>query len=109
MDFVPSVTEDALSKARLVAESNQFAIYAMGEETYLLVQRHASMPWTGMAFSGDGLFRVSGLISEATRDLYRELATRLSPNNRPESEYEMRRSSSGIIQDSIDTIGFVRP
>ncbi|MEA2666851.1 MAG: hypothetical protein QOI11_3795 [Candidatus Eremiobacteraeota bacterium] len=88
MDFVTTIDPADLVGIKLVAESNQFAVYATGCDTYLLVQRHAGMPWTGMLLSGDGLFRVSVLLSEATRDLYRQVAAQLSPTNRPLPTYE---------------------
>jgi hypothetical protein len=88
MDFVTTIDPADLVGIKLVAESNQFAVYATGCDTYLLVQRHAGMPWTGMLLSGDGLFRVSVLLSEATRDLYRQVAAQLSPTNRPLRTYE---------------------
>lgn len=81
MDFVSDISPSDLVGIKLVGESNQFAIYATGLETYLLIQRHESMPWTGILLSGDGLFRISGLLGEATRDLYRDLACKLSPSN----------------------------
>jgi hypothetical protein len=81
MDFVNDISPGDLVGIKLVAESNQFAIYATGLETYLLIQRHEGMPWTGILLSGDGLFRISGLLGEATRDLYRDLAGKLSPAN----------------------------
>ena len=81
MDFISEISPGDLVGTKLVAESNQFAIYAAGLENYLLVQRHEGMPWTGILFSGDGLFRISGLLGEATRDLYRDLAAQLSPMN----------------------------
>ncbi len=62
-----------------IAESDQFAIYAAGNQTYLLVQRHQGTPWMALRLSGDGLFRVSALLNDATRHLYREVASRLSP------------------------------
>ncbi len=88
MDFVTTIAPADLVGIKLVAESNQFAVYATGCDTYLLVQRHAGRPWTGMLLSGDGLFRVSCLLSEATRDLYRQVAAQLSPANRPLPTYE---------------------
>ncbi len=88
MEFVTTIAPADLVGIKLVAESNQFAVYATSCDTYLLVQRHAGMPWTGMLLSGDGLFRVSCLISEATRDLYRQVAAQLSPANRPLPTYE---------------------
>jgi hypothetical protein len=81
MNLVTEITSNDLVGIKLVAESNQFAIYATGLETYLLIQRHDSMPWTGILLSGDGLFRISGLLGEATRDLYRDLAGKSSPSN----------------------------
>jgi len=82
VDFVSAIAETDLTAMRFVAESGQFAIYAAGDDTFLLVQRHAGMPWTGLRLSGDGVFRISGLLSDATRNLYRELASKLSPANR---------------------------
>jgi hypothetical protein len=82
MDFVTDIAATDLAEMRFVAESGQFAIYAAGDDTFWLVQRHAGMPWTGLRLSGDGLFRISGLLSEATRVLYRELASKLSPGSR---------------------------
>ncbi len=82
MDFVSAIAETDLTAMRFVAESGQFAVYAAGDDTFLLVQRHAGMPWTGLRLSGDGVFRISGLLSDATRNLYRELASKLSPANR---------------------------
>ncbi len=94
MDFVTTIDPADLVGIKLVAESNQFAVYATSCDTYLLVQRHAGMPWTGMLLSGDGLFRVSGLLSEATRDLYRQMAAQRSPANRPLPTYEPRAAAS---------------
>jgi hypothetical protein len=94
MDFVTTIAPADLVGIKLVAESNQFAVYATGCDTYLLVQRHAGMPWTGMLLSGDGLFRVSVLLSEATRDLYRQVAAQLSPANRPLPTYEAATTST---------------
>jgi len=82
MDFVSTIGERDVAGMKFVAESGQFAIYAAGDDTFVLVQRHAGMPWTGLRLSGDGLFRISGLLSDATRVLYRELASKLSPTNR---------------------------
>lgn len=90
MDLITDICEADLVGIELIAESNQFAIYACGGEAYLLVQRHAAMPWTGLRLSGDGLYRVSGLLSEASRHLYRDLASRLSPANQPHPVYESR-------------------
>ena len=82
MDFVNGIAEADLAGKRLIAESSQFAVYATGGDTYLLVQRHAGTAWTGLRMSGDGVFRISGLLNDATRDLYREVAGQLSPSHR---------------------------
>ena len=103
MDLITDIYEADLVGIKLVAESNQFAIYATGAETYLLVQRHAGMPWTGVRFSGDALFRVSGLLGEAARDSYREMAARLSPVNRPGPVYEARVPDPAQHHEKVDT------
>ena len=80
MNFIERIDPSAVEGLELVAESNQFAIYAVGGQTYLLVQRHEGIPWMALRLSGDGLFRISALLNDAMRDLYRELASQLSPN-----------------------------
>jgi hypothetical protein len=82
MEFVTDIAPSDLVGIRLLAESNQFAIYATGLERYLLVQRHASLPWTGLMLSGDAIFRFSELLGAAGRDLYHEVAGALSPTKR---------------------------
>ena len=77
MNFIDQVDQSTLGVA--IAESDQFAIYAVGGDSYLLVQRHQSMPWTGIQFSGDGVFRVGSLMVNAMRHLYRDVASNLSP------------------------------
>jgi hypothetical protein len=81
MDFIEAVDKSALNDLKPIAESDLFAIYAMGDQTYLLVQRHQGTPWMALRLSGDGLFRASTLLCDATRHLYREVASRLSPKN----------------------------
>jgi hypothetical protein len=103
MDLITDIHESDLVGIKLIAESSQFAIYATGVETYLLVQRHAGMPWTGVRVSGDAVFRVTSLLTEATRDLYRDLATHLSPINRPEPAYESRVLDSAEYDEPPDT------
>ena len=103
MDFVSTIAPTDLFGIKLVAESNQFAIYATGLETYLLVQRHDSLPWTGIVLSGDGLFRISGLLGEATRDLYREVAGKLSPTNRKQAPFESRSTTSTAAKSASAT------
>lgn len=92
MDFVNEISPADVAGLKLIAESNQFAVYATGGDMYLLLQRHASRPWTGLHLSGDGLFRVSGLLVDATRDLYRNVAGRLSPANAGEAAPSMKAS-----------------
>lgn len=73
----PSVVESL----EPISESDLFAIYAVGSQTYLVVQRHQGTPWMGLRLSGDGLFRISALLNDAMRHLYRDVASRLSPNH----------------------------
>jgi hypothetical protein len=80
MNFIEQIDKSTLGDGALIAESEQFAIYAVGADTYLLVQRHQSMPWTGVQFSGDGVFRVGSLMVNAMRHLYRDVASNLSPS-----------------------------
>jgi len=61
-----------------IAESSEFAIYAVGNDTYTLVHRHKAVAWQAITLSGDGLFRVSELLVGATRALYRDVALDLS-------------------------------
>jgi hypothetical protein len=80
MYFNERIDESAVKNLELIAESDLFAIYAVGSQTYLLVQRHQGTPWMALRISGDGLFRISALLNDATRHLYRSVASRLSPN-----------------------------
>ena len=80
MNFVEEIDPSTLEGSEPIAESDQFAIYALGADTYVLVQRHQGTPWTGVRLSGDGVFRVSSLLIEAMRHLYRNVASNLSPN-----------------------------
>jgi hypothetical protein len=73
-----------------IAESDLFAIYAVGSQTYLLVQRHKGTPWMALRLSGDGLFRISALLGDATRHLYRDMASHLSPNYLTETRQHSR-------------------
>jgi len=82
MDFLDDVDRKAIDGMEPLAESDQFAIYAIGSDTYLLVQRHGSTPWTALRLSGDGMFRVGSLLIDAMRHLYRDVASTLSPNAR---------------------------
>lgn len=80
MNFIERIDRNAVEGKTPIAESDQFAIYAVGGDTYLLVQRHQGTPWTGVEFSGDGVFRVGSLLVDAMRHLYRDVASNLSPN-----------------------------
>jgi hypothetical protein len=82
MNFT-NVDKASLDGAVPIAESDQFALYAVGDQTYLLVQRHEGTQWTGLRISGDGVFRVASLFADATRHMYRDVASRLSPKNLP--------------------------
>jgi hypothetical protein len=82
MDFITHVSRAALDGMVRIAESDQFALYAAGEDTYLLVQRHESLPWTALRLSGDGIFRVGSLFTDAMRHLYRDVAAELSACHR---------------------------
>lgn len=67
-----------LENAELISESNEFAIYDIGNDTYALVHRHAAVEWQAITISGDGLFRVLEILASATRTLYRDVAGDLS-------------------------------
>jgi hypothetical protein len=78
MKLVESIDVESLRNRRLIAESNEFGIYEMGNDTYALVHRHEAVDWQAIMISGDGLFRVMELLSRATRSLYRDVAADLS-------------------------------
>lgn len=78
MKLVETINAELLKDATLVADSNEFAIYAMGSDTYALVHRHQAVDWQAITISGDGLFRVAELLTKATRYLYRDVAGDLS-------------------------------
>ncbi len=82
MKLVQRIDAELLESATLVADSNEFAIYAVGNDTYTLVHRHEAIDWQAITISGDGLFRVAELITKATRYLYREVASEQSPNRK---------------------------
>ena len=67
MNFIDEIGLAELEGMEPVAESDQFAIYAAGADTYLLVQRHNGTPWTALRLSGDGIFRVGSLLIDAMR------------------------------------------
>jgi hypothetical protein len=78
MKLVESIDRETLKHCPLVAESSEFAIYGVGNDTYALVHRHEAVEWQGITISGDGLFRVAELLARATRSLYRSVAGELS-------------------------------
>jgi len=78
MKLVESIDRATLEKSRMVAESSEFAIFDVGNDTYALVHRHEAVAWQGIMISGDGLFRVGELLARATRSLYRDVAGELS-------------------------------
>ena len=82
MKLVTAIDVHALEDATLIAESNEFAIYDVGSDTYALVHRHAAVEWQAITISGDGLFRVVDILAQATRTLYRDVAADLSKRRR---------------------------
>jgi hypothetical protein len=83
LKLVNAISAQVLEHAKLIAESNEFAIYDVGNDTYALVHRHAAVEWQAITISGDGLFRVLEILSQATRTLYRDVASDLSKQRRP--------------------------
>lgn len=90
MDFIESIDPSTVKDLEQLGESDLFAIYAVGGQTYLLVQRHNGVPWTGLRFSGDGVFRIASLFGDAMRHLYRDLASHLSPNYPADASGQIR-------------------
>ena len=78
MKLVNSIDRETLANGRLIAESSEFAIYDVGNDTYALVHRHEGVEWQAITISGDALFRVAELVAQATRALYRDVAGELS-------------------------------
>jgi hypothetical protein len=83
LKLVTSIDVKALDHATLIAESNEFAIFDVGSDTYAPVHRHAAVEWQAITISGDGLFRVLDILAQATRTLYRDVAADLSKRRRP--------------------------
>ena len=82
MKLVNAINAQALERATLIAESNEFAIFDIGSDTYALVHRHAAVEWQAITISGDGIFRVLEILAQATRTLYRDVASDLSMQRR---------------------------
>lgn len=78
MKLVNTIDVAALEHASLIAESNEFAVYDVGRDTYALVHRHEGVEWQAITISGDGVFRVLELLARTTRTLYRGVASDLS-------------------------------
>ncbi|HVA38018.1 MAG TPA: hypothetical protein VNJ51_10445 [Candidatus Dormibacteraeota bacterium] len=78
MQLLTTIDRATLERAKPLAESNEFAIYQLENDTYSLVHRHAGVEWQAITLSGDGIFRVSELLAQAGRALYRDLAGDLS-------------------------------
>ena len=83
MKLVTAIDAQTLERAPLIAESNEFAIFDVGNDTYALVHRHAAVEWQAITISGDGLFRVLEILARASRTLYRDVAGDLSKQRRP--------------------------
>ena len=90
MDFIERIDPAALKDLERIGESDLFAIYAVGNQTYLLVQRHEGTPWMALRLSGDGLFRIASLLGDAMRHLYRDVASQLSPNYPADTQQRSR-------------------
>ncbi len=80
MKLMPTVDRELLERSTCLAESDEFAIYRLQNDTFALIHRHQGTEWQGITLSGDGLFRVSELWAKAARTLYRDLASRLRPS-----------------------------
>ena len=78
MQLLTRIDRATLERSAPLAESNEFAIYQLENDTYSLVHRHAGVEWQAITLSGDGLFRVMELVARAGRSLYRDLAGDLS-------------------------------
>jgi hypothetical protein len=85
MELHQTVDRASLEGAPCLAESGEFAVYARGHDAYLLVQRHAGTPWSGISVSGDGVFRIGALFVDAMRHLYRDVAADVHPRTRSSS------------------------
>jgi len=80
MQLLTTIDRAKLERSAPLAESNEFAIYQLENDTYALVHRHvgAGVDWQAITLSGDGIFRVSELLTRAARSLYRDMAAELS-------------------------------
>jgi hypothetical protein len=78
MELLSSISQKRFDGVPCLAESNEFALYQLENDTYALVHRHQGVAWQGVTLSGDALFRVNELLATAARTLYRGLASELS-------------------------------
>jgi hypothetical protein len=83
MKLLTKFDQDAVAGMKCLAESNEFAVYSIGDDTYALVHRHEGTEWEGISISGDGVFRVGTLLIDAMRHLYRDTAKSLSEAKHP--------------------------
>jgi|GEM_PF-2063834 len=51
MKLETTLNASILENATLIAESNEFAIYDVGNDTYMLVHRHESVEYVSIPFS----------------------------------------------------------
>ena len=85
MKLVAAIDHEMLKDATLVADSNEFAIYDVGNDTFALVHRHEGVEWQAIMISGDGLFRINEILASATRRLYRDVAGDLSRRSKTDN------------------------
>ena len=78
MELLSDVSQQRFAGVPCLAESSEFALYQLENDTYALVHRHQGVAWQGVTLSGDALFRVNELLATAARTLYRDLASDLS-------------------------------
>ncbi|MGH7661978.1 MAG: hypothetical protein ACRENA_13830 [Vulcanimicrobiaceae bacterium] len=95
MKLVMAIDAAALEHATLVAESNEFAVFDIGRDTYALVHRHEGTDWQAITISGDGIFRVLELLARTGRMLYRGVASDLSKQQQAGRTSEFRRLTEG--------------
>jgi len=89
MELFKTLDPSSLAGSTCLAESGEFALYARAGDSYLLVQKHQGTPWEGISISGDGVFRIGGLLVEAMRHLYRDVA----------SDVHATRHARGVSRD----------
>jgi hypothetical protein len=85
MKLLTKVDQESLASAKCLAESSEYAVYALGDDNYALVHRHEGTEWEAITISGDGVFRVGELLTDVMRHLYRDMAKSLSEAKHPVS------------------------